>query len=85
MIVGGCVRLFTSAIRQKNIHCKIVFVTIRTPNREKTAAAGKKVVRSQIKIKAASESLSVSHHFSLEGKGKERVGSENRLVLLINE
>lgn len=71
MIVGGCVRLFTSAIRQKNIHCKIVFVTIRTPNRGK-AAAEKKVVRSQIKIKAANEPLScflsVSHHLSLEGK-----------------
>jgi hypothetical protein len=63
MIVGGCVRLFTRAVRQKNIHCKIVFVTIRTPNRGK-AAARKKVVRSQIKIKAANE-LSLSLSFSL--------------------
>jgi hypothetical protein len=62
MIVGGCVRLFTRTEQFASTRTFIVKLYLSPLEQPNKAVEEKKVVRSQIKIKAANESLSVSHH-----------------------
>jgi hypothetical protein len=64
MIVGGCVRLFAiTPFAKRTFIVKLYLSPLEHDDDDDDDDVQKKVVRSQIKIKAANEKLlSVSHH-----------------------